>query len=80
VTGKRLLRTAEIDHRVPLYRVWREHRTQPWPNLLSYWGASNLQVITRDAHLRKCAAEARERSAYWNGYGSDPFGGADTEC
>ena len=60
-TAKRLRKTAEVDHRVPLYRVWREHRDAPWPNLLGFWGVPNLQVINRDAHLVKCAGEAGER-------------------
>ena len=29
--------------------------------LLDYWGLPNLQVINRDAHAAKCAAEARDR-------------------
>lgn len=62
VTGKRLLRTAEIDHREPLFRVWRQHRDMPWPDLLDFWGLPNLQVINRDAHRLKCAAEAGTRS------------------
>jgi hypothetical protein len=61
-TGQRLWKTAEVDHRVPLFRVWREHRDQPWPSLLGFWGVSNLQVINRDVHVSKCAAEARSRS------------------
>lgn len=64
VTGKRLRRSAEIDHRVPLYRVWREHRDASWPDLLAFWGAPNLQVINRDAHLAKCADEAGDRRSY----------------
>ena len=60
-TGRRLRKDAEIDHRVPLYRVWREHRETPWPALLDYWGVGNLQVINRDAHRSKCASEARDR-------------------
>ncbi len=60
-TGKRLLKTAEIDHRVPLFRVWREHRDLPWPTLLAYWGMPNLQVINRAAHAAKCAEEAGYR-------------------
>ena len=63
-TGKRLLRTAEVDHRVPLYRVWREHRTAPWPVLLGYWGLPNLQVVNRVAHAGKCALEAGERASH----------------
>ena len=61
-TGKRLLLTGEVDHAMPLYRVWREHRSKPWPELLGYWGLPNLQVVNRDAHRAKCAAEAAERT------------------
>jgi hypothetical protein len=60
-TGGRLWRTAEVDHRVPLFRVFSEHRGTPWPALLAYWGLPNLQVINRDAHAAKCAGEARYR-------------------
>ena len=60
-TGGRLWKTAEIDHRMPLFRVWREQRDTPWPALLSYWGVPNLQVINRDVHAAKCAEEAKYR-------------------
>ena len=60
-SGKRLRKTAEVDHRVPLYRVWREHRDTDWPRLLGFWGVPNLQVINRDAHAAKCAVEANDR-------------------
>ncbi len=60
-TGGRLWKTAEVDHRVPLFRVWREHRDTPWPTLLGYWGIPNLRVINRDVHAEKCAAEAHTR-------------------
>jgi hypothetical protein len=61
-SGKRLLKSAEVDHRVPLFRVWSEHGELPWPQLLGFWGAPNLQVINRDVHVAKCAAEAGYRS------------------
>ena len=61
-SGKRLLRTAEVDHALPLYRVWREHRARPWPELLAYWGTPNLQVVNRAVHVDKCRDEAAERS------------------
>jgi hypothetical protein len=61
-TGKRLLRTAEVDHRTPLFRVWREHRDMPWPALLQFWGMPNLQVINRAVHVEKCAGEATSRA------------------
>src|SRR5262249_42905300 len=71
-SGKRLLRSAEVDHRVPLFEVWRDHRERPWPELLRFFGLPNLQVINRDAHVAKCAQEARSRmrpaspsDAYW---------------
>jgi hypothetical protein len=59
----RLWKNAEVDHRVPLFRVWSERREEPWPALLDYWGLPNLQAINRDVHAAKCADEARERSA-----------------
>ena len=62
-TGGRLWKTAEVDHRVPLFRVWREHRDTPWPSLLGFWGVPNLQIINRDAHAGKCAVEAQFRRA-----------------
>lgn len=71
VSGKRLLRTAEIDHRVPLYRVWREHRGAPWPSLLAFWGAPNLQVVNRAVHASKCRDEAGERARLRRASGPD---------
>ena len=62
-SGERLLKNADVDHRTPLFRVWREHRATPWPALLAYWGAANLQVVNRPAHVEKCAREAVERAA-----------------
>jgi hypothetical protein len=63
-SGRRLLRTAEVDHRVPLFRVWREHHDTPWPALLDFWGLPNLQVINREVHVAKCALEATYRQAF----------------
>jgi len=62
-SGDRLWKTAEVDHRIPLFRVWHERRDTPWPALLDYWGLPNLQVINRDAHAAKCASEVRDRRA-----------------
>ena len=62
-TGGRLWKSAEVDHRVPLFRVWNHHRDAPWPELLGYWGLPNLQVINRDVHVAKCNTEARDRNA-----------------
>jgi hypothetical protein len=60
-TGGRLWKTAEVDHRVPLFRVWQEHRNADWPALLAFWGVPNLRMINREAHAAKCADEARGR-------------------
>jgi hypothetical protein len=60
-TGARLWKTSEVDHRVPLFRVWREHREMAWPDLLSFWGLPNLQIINREVHVEKCAVEAGAR-------------------
>ncbi|WP_131196459.1 hypothetical protein [Lichenihabitans psoromatis] len=61
-TGTRLLRAAEVDHRTPLFEVWRDHRDVKWPALLAYWGFPNLQAINRASHLSKSAAEAAGRA------------------
>lgn len=61
-TGKRLLRDAEADHRVPLFRVWREERDRPWPDLLGFWGFPNLQALNVPAHRSKSAREASDRA------------------
>jgi hypothetical protein len=60
-SGVRLWKTSEVDHRIPLFRVWREHRDLAWPRLLDFWGLPNLQVINRDAHVEKSAVEASTR-------------------
>jgi hypothetical protein len=62
VTGGRLPRDREVDHRVPLHLVWRRHRHAPWADLLRYWGFPNLQAIDSAAHRAKSAAEATARS------------------
>jgi hypothetical protein len=62
-SGGRLWKSAEVDHRVPLFRVWSKHRETPWPVLLNYWGLPNLQLINRDVHAAKCAVEAQHRRA-----------------
>ena len=60
-TGKRLEAGAEVDHRIPLHRVWYEMRGDEWSSLLGFWGLPNLQVINRDAHAAKCLSEAHAR-------------------
>src|SRR5262249_40954535 len=59
-TGEHLWKTAEVGHRIPLFRVWSAHQRARWPELVGYWGLPNLQVINRDAHTAKCANEARD--------------------
>jgi hypothetical protein len=60
-SGKRLWRSSEVDHKTPLFEVWRKHRETAWPELLAFWGLPNLQVINREIHVAKCAEEARSR-------------------
>lgn len=60
-TGRRLLKSAEIDHRVPLFEVWRHHRDTDWPELLPFWGVPNLQALSLEAHQAKSIAEAASR-------------------
>ena len=63
MTGQRLRRDREVDHRVPLHRIWHKQRDLPWATLLRFWGFPNLQAINRDAHRLKSAAEASHRAA-----------------
>lgn len=63
LTDRRLLRDAELDHRVPLHEVWRDRREAPYSELLSYWGLGNLQVVNAQAHAGKTAAEASARAS-----------------
>jgi hypothetical protein len=62
-SGGRLWKSADVDHRIPLFRVWSEYRDTLWPALLDYWGLPNLQVINRTVHVAKCATEAQHRRA-----------------
>jgi hypothetical protein len=62
-TGGRLWKSAQVDHRVPLFRVWSQYPNAPRPELLAYWGLPNLQMINRDVYAAKSATEARDRRA-----------------
>jgi len=63
ISGTRLARDAEVDHRVPLFEVWRgERAVTAWPALLIFWGIPNLQVINRSAHVAKCGEESAARA------------------
>lgn len=63
-TGRRILKDAEVDHRLPLFQVWRDERERPWPELLAFWGTPNLQVVNRKAHAEKSGAEAGARARH----------------
>ena len=69
ISGSRLLRTSEVDHRVPLFRAWSDHRDLPWPNLLAFWGLPNLQVINRTAHIDKSVTEMQSRNGSTAAFG-----------
>jgi hypothetical protein len=59
-SGGRLWKSAEVDHRIPLFRVWSEHRETPWPDLLNYWGLPNFQVINAPQRSRSaCDKESK---------------------
>jgi hypothetical protein len=63
LTGGRLSKGAEVDHRIALHEVWRDRRDLPFAELLCHWGAPNLQVVNAPAHALKSAREARSRAA-----------------
>lgn len=72
LTGKRLLKGAEVDHRVPLHEVWRDRRDLPFAELLGFWGLPNLQVVNAAAHLEKSGREAGLRAVFRQGAGAAP--------
>jgi len=51
----------EVDHQVPLWRVYREAQ-EAWPEVLHYWGPGNLRALSRDGHQAKTSREAKERA------------------
>ena len=59
-TGARLWKTAEVDHRVPLFRVWREHRDSAWPTLLAYLGRAE----SAGDQSRRARRQVRRRGAH----------------
>jgi len=67
LSGRRLLRTAEVDHRTPLHQVWRDYRDRPWRELLAFWGTPNLQVVNSTAHSLKSIEETRTRASARSG-------------
>lgn len=62
LSGRRLLKTAHVDHRIPLFEVWRDRRDVPWPDLIAHWGVPNLQVINSAMHVEKSVGETRARA------------------
>ncbi|MBS7703278.1 hypothetical protein [Chelatococcus asaccharovorans] len=52
----------EIDHRIPLWQVRAEAESHRWPDILRYWGPSNLQVLLPAMHVAKTKQEAADRA------------------
>lgn len=64
LSGRRLLKDAQVDHRVALHEVWRDRRDLPFAELIGFWGVGNLQVVNGPAHAEKSASEAAGRAAF----------------
>jgi hypothetical protein len=54
--------TVQVDHVVPLYRVWRDMRGLYWTDLIRFWSSDNLQVLCIPCHQEKSASETTERA------------------
>jgi len=39
------VKTAEVDHRVPLFRVWREHRRHAMAVMLGFWASGRRRLV-----------------------------------
>lgn len=66
LTNDPLSDSYDIDHIIPLYRVFRDFGHLEQDELIGFWGPGNLRAITKEAHKRKNAYEAAERSAFRN--------------
>lgn len=64
LSGVLLGETVDIDHMIPLYRVYRDFGHLDPDELVGFWGPANLRAVDPVAHKEKCAFEARERSSY----------------
>lgn len=65
ITGVSLAGTKyNIDHMIPLYRVYRDFGHLPIDQIVGFWGPKNLRAISLKAHAAKNKHEARERSSY----------------
>ena len=64
-SGGRLWRNAEVDHRVPLFRVWSEHRDT------SLAGAARFLGIA--ATFRSSIATSTSRNARWRRRAVEPY-------
>jgi len=51
----------DIDHTIPLYRVFRDFSHLPPHRLINFWGPNNLRAVNNAAHRVKNANEARSR-------------------
>ena len=70
-----LRKTAEVDHRIPLFKVWRDRAAHAWPALLDFWGVPNLQVINRTATLGNAGFATTPVVTYNNGPASFTING-----
>ena len=60
-TGERLLKNAEVDHHIPLFKVWHVYRDRQWPALLAFWvsrtcRSSIVPLTWRSAPKRRASA------------------------
>lgn len=52
----------QIDHFVPLYKVYRDYRDYPIEDIMVFWGPDNLRAVTKKAHKIKSKFESAERA------------------
>lgn len=57
-----LVRGVQVDHIKPLWRVRLDAAVHPWPDVLRFWGPSNLQALSPEGHKIKTRQEAAQRA------------------
>jgi hypothetical protein len=55
---------VEVDHKIPLYQVARDHAAEPWFEQIRFWGLGNLRALSRLGHRIKNEMEAAERAEF----------------
>lgn len=66
ISGEKFIAGEKIDmdHTIPLYRVFRDYGHLPIEKIMQFWGPRNLRAVKNSQHKIKNKYEAKERSTF----------------